>query len=750
VNLSDRIGDLAELILGAPNKKQSTRSQLRFGTNGSVAVDTAGPNAGTWFDHEIGKGGGWRELLRIKGRIADEDIDGWLERAGFDAKSNGHDPSGKMKVVATYDYCDEKGDLLFQVCRLHPKTFRQRRPNGGGWEWSTKGTRMVPYRLPELVAAAARGNGMPWRVYIVEGEKDVDRLRNQWGLTATCNPAGAGKWREDYNRYFGRADVVVIADNDGAGRKHAQEVARALMPVAACVRIVELNWLPEKGDISDWMDDGASQSDLETFVKIVEPFTPEKASEQPIKPGTFVIDPAAPYQIAKLFRAKLFYSADAPILFHHRGAFYYWSSGAYSELHDADLRSRLYAFLDQCLTEDGKGRREPFRPNKSRVANVIDGLEAAANLPTAISAPIWLASGIDFDPAEIIACRNGLLHLPSSALLSHTPLFFTYNALNFSYVRSAPSPVEWLKFLGELWRDDAESVETLQEIFGLCLTTETRHQKAFLLIGPKRSGKGTIARVLTALVGRCNTVSPTLASLGERFGLEPLIGKLLAIISDARLGVKADQHAVAESVLRITGEDDITADRKNRQAWTGRMRVRFLVISNELPRLADASGAIASRFIILRLVNSFYGREDQMLTDKLLTELPGLLNWAIAGLDRLKARGHFIQPASAAETVRELEDLSSPIGAFIRDRCRVGPERSVEINRMFEAWCEWCKTQGRDHPGTIQSFGRELRAALPTLKTSQPRSGDDRMRFYQGIGLEPVWMERDGTGASAL
>jgi putative DNA primase/helicase len=93
---------------------------------------------------------------------------------------------------------------------------------------------------------------------------------------------------------------------------------------------------------------------------------------------------------------------------------------------------------------------------------------------------------------------------------------------------------------------------------------------------------------------------------------------------------------------------------------------RFIIISNELPRLADASGALASRFIVLVLINSFYGREDQTLTGRLLTELPGILNWSIAGWHRLIKRGHFLQPGSALDAVRQLEDLGSPIGAFLR------------------------------------------------------------------------------------
>jgi putative DNA primase/helicase len=465
------------------------------------------------------------------------------------------------------------------------------------------------------------------------------------------------------------------------------------------------------------------------------------AAPPPAISGPYIIDASAPYDTAKLFRDVLFCVSEHPALFHHRGGFYCWSGAAYPEFDDAELRSRLYAFLDQCVTVEGR-KQHRFKPNKSRVANIIDGLQAAANLSSTISAPAWLDQSPDLDPADIIVCGNGLLHLPTLNLLPHTPLLFTHNALDFGYERSASSP-EWLKFLSELWPNDQASIDTLQEIFGLCLTGDTRHQKAFLLIGPRRSGKGTIARILTALVGRCNAVSPTLASLGDRFGLQPLIGKQLAVISDARLGAKADQHAIAESVLRITGEDDVTADRKNRQAWTGRMRVRFLVISNELPRLAETSGALASRFIILRLVNSFYGREDQTLTDKLLTELPGILNWSIKGLRRLKERGYFVQPASAAGAVQDLEDLSSPLGAFVREKCELG-EHEIEVNSLFYAWREWCETQGRDHPGTIQSFGRDLRAVCPRLATRQEGKRGEQKRFYIGIRLQQEGWNHNG------
>jgi putative DNA primase/helicase len=111
---------------------------------------------------------------------------------------------------------------------------------------------------------------------------------------------------------------------------------------------------------------------------------------------------------------------------------------------------------------------------------------------------------------EIVACANGLLHLPNLRLLPHSPNFYTHNALDFAFDPVAPQPKHWLGFLEQLWPDDPTTVKTLQEIFGLSLTGDTSHQKAFLMIGPRRCGKGTIARVLARLIGAENAIAPTL------------------------------------------------------------------------------------------------------------------------------------------------------------------------------------------------------------------------------------------------
>ncbi len=141
--------------------------------------------------------------------------------------------NGARRIVATYDYRDEAGELLYQGVRYDPKDFRQRRPDGSGWAWKLNGTRRVLYRLAEVMQAVERGEP----VWVVEGEKDADALSGL-GFTATTNAGGAEKWRPEYTDTLSGADVVICGDRDEAGRKHVQQVAEALTGTAREVRVL--------------------------------------------------------------------------------------------------------------------------------------------------------------------------------------------------------------------------------------------------------------------------------------------------------------------------------------------------------------------------------------------------------------------------------------------------------------------------------------------------------------------------------
>lgn len=167
-----------------------------------------------------------------------------------------------LHEVAVYDYRDEHGRLLFQALRYeNPKTFKQRQVlEGGSFVWNLDGVRRIPYRLPELLSAPADAV-----VYVPEGEKDVDRLISQ-GLVATCNPMGAGKWLPEFAEYLRGHPVVVLPDNDDAGRNHGDDIRSSLIGVASSARTVILPGLAPGGDVSDWLDSGHTVDELVTIV----------------------------------------------------------------------------------------------------------------------------------------------------------------------------------------------------------------------------------------------------------------------------------------------------------------------------------------------------------------------------------------------------------------------------------------------------------------------------------------------------
>lgn len=149
------------------------------------------------------------------------------------------------KVVAEYNYTNASGELLYQVVRLEPKDFRQRRPDGnGGWIWKLTDQRVL-YRWPELIKFPDA------TIYVTEGEKDADRVAR---LNLCATTVAAGVWTKDCIHALTGRDVVILEDNDDAGRKKSLEAATALHGVAYSIRIVRLPHLPEKGDVSDWLD----------------------------------------------------------------------------------------------------------------------------------------------------------------------------------------------------------------------------------------------------------------------------------------------------------------------------------------------------------------------------------------------------------------------------------------------------------------------------------------------------------------
>jgi putative DNA primase/helicase len=464
-----------------------------------------------------------------------------------------------------------------------------------------------------------------------------------------------------------------------------------------------------------------------------------------------------PHRLAQLFLDES-RASGAITLRHWNGDWYRWDDAAYRPVPEAEVRAGLtravkaefdrLSVANQLIVAavgadevaDQLARRSTRKVTTRLVADALQALRSATLIPSAVSPPAWLNGEGPFAAGEVLAAKNGLVHLPSllqgrECLRPLTPDLFTTVALDYEIDVGAEQPRAWLEFLGALWPDDAEAVGLLQEWFGYCLTADTSQQKMLFVVGPKRAGKGTLARVLAALVGPANVAGPTLGSLASNFGLAPLLNRPVAVISDARFsGRSGDQAVVVERLLSISGEDLLTIDRKNREHLTLKLPTRFTILTNELPRLTDASAALPSRLLILQLTRSWYGQEDTELTGKLLRERAGIFRWAVEGLRRLRVRGRFVQPESGMETSRRLVELSSPVTAFVQDRCDLGADMRVGKALLFGAWRSWCEECGHE-PGRLATFGRNLAAAFPAVQSSRPREADTRVTVYAGIGL---------------
>jgi putative DNA primase/helicase len=277
------------------------------------------------------------------------------------------------QIVATYPYTDESGQLLFEVVRFEPKDFRQRRPDGaGGWIWNLNGVRRVLLNLPTVIKAKS--------VLVVEGEKDCDTAAKM-GFVATCNPGGAGKWREEYSEILQGKHVAIIADADMAGSEHAQEVAASLNGKTEFVKVIEL---PEAKDLTAWVGRGGTRLGLIEMVHNALPWTPDATPPRSsivavsigelltraIRPREMLLDPVIPEQgLVEIYSyrgiGKTFVGLGIAMAVASGTSFLRWAAP----------RPRRVLYVDGEM---------PAKAMQERTAMILAGMEGAEPAPDAL------------------------------------------------------------------------------------------------------------------------------------------------------------------------------------------------------------------------------------------------------------------------------------------------------------------------------------------------------------------------------
>lgn len=423
----------------------------------------------------------------------------------------------------------------------------------------------------------------------------------------------------------------------------------------------------------------------------------------------------------------------------HGGKFYVYAGNRYME--EAELAQRIRTFF----------RQEKWSQSNNVIGNVQEIVRNAAHKRTSTypAMPFYFGADDAFaKPERIIAYRNGLLDLDGLAegkreLIPHTWEWASSICLPYDYDPAATCP-EFLRWQDEALCGDEDQKALHQEWCGYILANDISQQKLLIQVGPPRSGKGTSAHIMESLVGRENATGFKLHSLIDKFQLRQLVGKLLAVVGEAELAGHKDRYRILETLNSIVGGDSATIEEKfNPLMQSLVLTARFVVSCNAIPPLADHSGALAARLLVLEFPQSFEGREDRELLGRLLNEISGISTWALEGYLRLRRQGRFTEPQRSRDLLRAFRRDNCPTLAFAQDclviegryaagrpldvRTADGP-LSVSKAALDAAYRSWCDENGVDCK--LNWFARNLFAQWRQLPPY-----DKHRKLYNGFGL---------------
>lgn len=603
---------------------------------------------------------------------------------------NGQDKP-KSEIVATYDYRDESGTLLFQAVRREPKGFFQRQPKpGGGWQNNLKGVQRVPYRLPELLAAEPSEP-----VFIPEGEKDCDRL-GKLGLVATCNSGGAGNWRSEYNEHLKGRPVVVLPDADGPGRKHAEQVAASVQGVAASVKVVELSGLVEGADVSDWLDSGNTVDQLRELAAAAAKWKTEasklfpklgkhaEASNRP-KLGHFPLtDTGLAERFAQQHAGRVRYC-------YPWGKWLAWDGRRWNEdatgIVEQLAKRTARSILQEAAAESDSDRMKDlcrFAASAESAHRRRAMLQLAQSEP---GIPV-LPDVLNTDPWALNVL-NGTIDLRTGELRKHRPEDLITKLAPVEYQPDAKCPV-WLRFLTDIFKGNSELVGFVQRLLGYCLTGNVSEQVLPIFYGTGSNGKSTLVNVVLGLLGDDYSIKAPPDMLMLKYGTHPteradLHGKRFVACIETEEG-----RRLAESLTKdLTGGDKIRARRMREDYWQFDPTHKIVLACNHKPVIKGTDHAIWRR---VRLVPFMVvipdAEQDTALPEKLRAEMAGILAWCVRGC-RDWQRDGLGNPGEVQAATGDYRQEQDTIGGFLAECCTLGDMLTVKASVLLEAYREW-------------------------------------------------------------
>ena len=641
-------------------------------------------------------------------------------------------------LIDTYDYTDENGKLLYQIVRFEDKKFGIRRPDGrNGWIWNANEVKKTLYRLPEIKKARENNE----LIIFCEGEKDVQNVKVKLNLTATTSPLGANSWKEDYANSLAGLDVVVLPDNDEAGRKYAETVANSIFNKAQSVKVVNLPNLLEKEDVSDWIEKGG---DREQFLELISRADDWRLKDMElIKVGNGLIQNVIDGTCDDyLMTAPLTDTGNAECFLKEYGdkfvfnktnqEWYQWNGVIWNEdkinaVDDAILkviRNRQNVTLEMSNSDTTtKVRNINYMIRCEDVVKRKNIKQAVELLPKFITT----IERYDKD-LLLVATQNGTLDLRNVSFRDSRQEDFLTLQLGSEHNADADCP-RWERFLREIFNNDEEMIDFIQRIAGYSLTGAISEQAVFILYGFGKNGKTVFLNTLGALLGDyAGTASFKTFDADKQNeqsnDLAMLKGKRFVSMSESA----ADRRLNEPLIKQVTGGDKITCRFLRKEFFSYTPQFKLFLATNHKPVITQSDFGIWRRIVLITFEQNFDGREESGLEEQLISELPGILNWAIEGLKKWNSEGLKNRPQAVIEATNKYRQDSDTVGQWLECNMTQHPNSEIKSSEAYNDYRNWAVENGHYPLGN------------KTFKSSLEERGfyinkTNKANFWRGFGF---------------
>jgi len=679
---------------------------------------------GIYYCHACGKTGNsttfLSEVLNITTREAykkimtDNDFSLDRKKRYEDTVSSYLPESSKKDItniskMTQYNYHNEYGDILYFNIRLDyidengkkGKKFHYEYHNEAGHLIKRKPKKRVMYNLNKVVSEKKYQEYL----FIVEGEKCADTI-NRLGLlsTTTGSSSSYSEWTKEYNKHIKDYKVIILPDNDDAGRRYAFEIASRIYPDIEWVKIIDLYTLTKdkfqvKADIVDYLNMGEN---IETVIAAAEKEDNFKISEEESRILNYELnDTGNSCRFEAMYGDKILYNNESQ-------QWYVWDNIRWQP--DISQTHFRYAIncSDEFYNESKKSKSYGIRKFALNSGN-LNRLKAMIDITAK-------KTNISYDQMDrypnYISLLNGTMDLKNEKLFSNKKENYLTKCLNFSYYKDSDCP-NFLKFLNEIFDRDAELINYIQRVFGYCLTGEISEQVFFIAYGTGANGKSTLIDIISYILEEYVQSIPISVLMGKERAsaatpeLAKAKGSRLVIASES-----SDISRVNEGQIKqLTGNDIINARPLYSQGFTYKPEFKIWLSTNHKPYISGSDYGIWRRVHLIPFNVTFdESKRDKNLADKLKSEATGILNWIVKGAYKWYKEG-LNPPKTIMDAVSEYRSEMDILADFL-DTCTVtitnpNSTETVSHKDLYDCYLEYSRMNGQA-PMSANLFGRKL------------------------------------------